>query len=190
MIRSTPQPESLQQDSSHESGYDLAQTYTEVRTTVFGIDLSNLAQRRTDTVDRIWGIVMEAGFPDAAVTLLALADGTVSIYLSSGGGLTGLGDYEQISDASQRLIALATELSGAADPVCEFPLPQKGHTRFYLLTYTGTLSVELAEHDLGMNSVLTPLWERGHELLSMIRDFGERLALQREEPARITRKPN
>ncbi len=190
MIRPTPQTEPMQQDNTPEGGYNPAQTYTDLRTMVFGIDLTDLAQRRTDTIDRVWGIVMEAGFPEAAVTLLALADGTVSIYLSSGGGLTGLGDYEQIHDASQRLIGLATEFSNACDPVCEFPLPQRGHTRFYLLTYTGTLSIELAEQDLRLNSLMTPLWERGHELLAMIRDFGEQLALQRVEPSRATNRPN
>lgn len=190
MIRLFPQPEPLYKDNAPESGYCPAQTYTDLRTMVFGIDLRELAQRRLDTVDRVWGVVMEAGFAEAAVTLLALADGTVSIYLSSGGGLTGLGDYEPISNASQRLIGLAAEFSEACEPACEFPLPRKGYTRFYLLTYTGTLCVELAEQDMRVNSILSPLFERGHELLAMIRDIGEQMAVQRTGPAHITSKPN
>src|SRR5918994_3118826 len=34
----------------------------------------------------VWGILMEAGYPDGTATLFALSDGTTSLYLSSGGG--------------------------------------------------------------------------------------------------------
>jgi hypothetical protein len=33
-----------------------------------------------------WSILMETGYPEGTATLLALSDGTTSIYLSSGGG--------------------------------------------------------------------------------------------------------
>jgi hypothetical protein len=34
----------------------------------------------------VWGILMETGYSEATATLLALGDGTTSLYLSSGGG--------------------------------------------------------------------------------------------------------
>lgn len=174
-----------------DSGYHPVKTYTDLRTMVFGINLGELAQHKADTLDRVWGIVMEAGFPEAAVTLLALGDGTVSLYLSSGGGMTGLGDYEWIGDAACRLIGLAANYTAACETPCEFPLPRKGQTRFYFLTYGGTLSIDLAEQDLWLNTVLAPLWERGHELIAMIRTLGEQLAEQREGSAAAAgTKPN
>lgn len=190
MIRTLTHPEIPRRDNPPDSGYHPVQTYTDLRTMVFGIDLRDLAQRKTDTLDRVWGVVMEAGYPDAAITLIALGDGTVSLYLSSGGGMTGLGDYELISDAAHRLIGLAGTFTSECETACEFPLPQKGSTRFYLLTYTGTLSIELAEHDLYLNPVLAPLLERGHELLVMIRTLGEQLAEQRAGQTVTAGRPN
>lgn len=177
MVRPVPQPEPQALENTADSGYRPAKNYTDLRSLVFGIDLSALAQRRSDTVNRVWGVVMEAGYPEAAVTLLALADGTVSVYLSTGGGLTGLGEYEQISNASQRLIGLAAEFTELCKPAWEFPLPREGHTRFYLLTYLGTLGIEAAVQDSSLAPAAAPLFQRGHELLAEIRDLGERLAL-------------
>lgn len=190
MDRPLQPPEIQRRDNPPESGYHPVQSYTDLRTLVFGLDPGAFAQRKTDTRDRVWGVVMEAGYPEAAVTLLALGDGTVSLYLSSGGGMAGLGDYEAIGDAAQRLIGLAGHYTSACKTVWEFPLPRKGCTRFYLLTYTGTLSIELAEKDLWLNTVLAPLWERGHELLAMIRTLGEQLAEQRAGQSAPAGKPH
>jgi hypothetical protein len=84
-------------DESAGNGYQTVKTYTDLRTMVFGVDLGTLSQRKADTVDHVWGIVMETGYADAVATLLALADGTVNLYLSSGGEMIGLGDHESIS---------------------------------------------------------------------------------------------
>lgn len=181
MVHLFSPPESTDMENPCDGGYCPAKTYTDLRSLVFGIDLSNLAQRRSDTVNRVWGVVMEAGYPQAVITLLALADGTVSVYLSTGGGLTGLGDYEQISNASQRLIGLAAECTELCEAAYEFPLPQQGHTRFYLLTYLGTLAIEAAGQDLDGPPAVAPLFHRGHELLEEIRGLGERLALHRAD---------
>jgi hypothetical protein len=179
MVTRLPAIDDPRQTDSNDTDYHPVQHYTNLRTLLFGTDLGELAERRADTIDRVWGVVMEAGYPEAAVTLLALADGTVSIYLSTGGGLTGLGDYEHIHNASQRLIRLAAEFSVACERMREFPLPRKGHTRIYLLTYTGPVGLDVDESDVGREFGAAPLFERGHELMAMIRNFGEQLALER-----------
>lgn len=172
-----PTIDDLRKTDSENADYSPVQHYTNLRTLLFGADLGAIGERRADTIDRVWGVVMEAGYPEAAVTLLALADGTVSIYLSTGGGLTGLGDYEHIQNASQRLIRLAAEFAVAGEPMREFPLPRKGHSRIYLLTYTGPVGLDLDESDSTSVLGITPLFERGHELMAMIRNFGEQLTL-------------
>lgn len=179
MAMRLPAIEDPRKTDPKDADYRPVQHYTNLRTLLFGTDLGELAERRPDTLDRVWGVVMEAGYPEAVVTLLALADGTVSIYLSTGGGLTGLGDYEHIHNASQRLIRLAAEFSVACEPMREFPLPRKGHTRICLLTYTGPVGLDIDESDLNRESGTAPLFERGHELMAMIRNFGEQLALER-----------
>src|SRR5687768_14638294 len=46
-----------------------------------------------------WGILMETGYTGATVTLLSLADGTASLYFSSGGGVIGGQAHEAVRQA-------------------------------------------------------------------------------------------
>jgi hypothetical protein len=172
-------------------GYQPVQTYTDLRTMVFGIDLGELGPRKADTIDRVWGVVMEAGCPEAVATLLALSDGTVSLYFSSGGGMIGLGDHEEIANAAQRLIALAARAAPSCDYASEFPLPRKGYTRFYLMTYSGVLTVEIDEQRLWLDTECAPIFDRGHELLGMIRSISDELAEQKNRPTGVeATRPN
>jgi uncharacterized membrane protein YgcG len=76
-----------------------------------------------------WGVIMETGFPEGYFTLVALSDGSASIYLSSGGGSIGGGSigggsigggsigggsigggaHETIRKASQAMVTLAAK---------------------------------------------------------------------------------
>ena len=35
-----------------------------------------------------WGVLMEIGFPEGTASLVAMSDGSASLYFSGGGGLT------------------------------------------------------------------------------------------------------
>src|SRR6266446_4509921 len=61
-----------------------------------------------------WGVVMETGFPEGSFTLVALSDGSASIYLSSGGGSIGGRAHETIRKASQAMVALAAKFQPKA----------------------------------------------------------------------------
>jgi hypothetical protein len=50
---------------------------------------------------------METGYPEAAATLVSLADGTASIYFSSGGGVIGGGPHDTIAAAARRFVSLS-----------------------------------------------------------------------------------
>jgi len=40
----------------------------------------------------VWGAIMELGYARAVASLCAFADGTVSLYISTGGGIIGAGE--------------------------------------------------------------------------------------------------
>lgn len=118
----------------------------------------------------VWGVVMETGYPEAAVTLVSLADRTTSLYFSNGGGVIGAGEHATVADATARFIASANEFRGQMEPTKSFPLPAIGRVRFYLLTFTGVLTAEADEQDLGnMRHTLSPLFHKGHEVIGHVR---------------------
>ena len=61
----------------------------------------------------VWGLLMEMGFPNGTATLFALADGTTSLYYSSGGGVLGGQGHEAVRRANAALLAEANRLVGA-----------------------------------------------------------------------------
>jgi hypothetical protein len=60
-------------------------------------------------------------------------------------------------------------------PVSEYPLPKKGHTRLYLLTFDGIVSREAREEDLGFNRhMLSPPFHAAQKVITEIRLVEER----------------
>jgi hypothetical protein len=122
-----------------------------------------------------WGVVMETGFAEGSFTLVALSDGSASIYLSSGGGSIGGSAHETIRKAAKAMVALAAKFQPDAVATKEFPLPKDGQTIFYLLTDAGVFTVTASEQDLGEDRhAWSPLFHAGHEVISQYRIIEER----------------
>ena len=110
---------------------------------------------------------METRYPEGVVTLVTIADGTVSLYFSNGGGVIGVGQHDGPRKVSAEFISCAPEFIPLATTVTEFPLPELGNTRFYFLTFDGIRSVEVKEDDLGNNRhALSPFFHIGHKMIT------------------------
>jgi hypothetical protein len=118
----------------------------------------------------IWGVLMETGFDDGAFTLVALADGTASLYFSTGGGIIGAGQHETVREALRDFILQANEFESSADPVHEFPMPEEGWVNFYFRTFDDVRKYSAEEVELGEGrDPLSPLFHTGHRVLTEIR---------------------
>ncbi len=118
----------------------------------------------------IIGMLMETGYPEAVATLVAVADGTASLYFSKGGGIIGAGQHAGPNKAAKKFIAEATRHLGKLTPAKTFPLPAKGHTRFYVITPDAVLTADADENDLGEGQhALSPLFYAGQELITEMR---------------------
>ena len=69
------------------------------------------------------------------------ADGTVSLYTSTGGGVIGAGAHDSVRGACQELLdwtnQYASDFIAASGPAGAFPLPGNGEVLFYLLSTSG-----------------------------------------------------
>ena len=75
-------------------------------------------------------------------TIVALADGTTSLYLSTGGGSLGAGAHPSAAAASVGAIRLAEGVLDDFPAVSEVPLPVAGRTGLTLLTFSGLRRLE------------------------------------------------
>lgn len=118
----------------------------------------------------VWGVLMETGMERGAYTLVALADGTTSLYFSAGGGIIGAGEHTSVRQASGQLIDLANESVAAATLTGAYPLPKAGQTVFYFLTFHGVKTYTAKEVDLGeMRDKLSNLFHAGHGVIAAVR---------------------
>jgi hypothetical protein len=98
-----------------------------------------------------WGAIMEWGTGGGAMTLVAFADGSASIYLSSGGGMIGGQGQKNVNEAARNMVAVAAKVQPQMAATSTFPLPKQGEVVLYVLTDAGLFSgsgtqVEFSSH--------------------------------------------
>ena len=120
---------------------------------------------------RAWAVVMDTAFPEGVASLAVVADGTTSLYTSTGGGTIGAGTHENVASASQ---AFLDRVDGALDllvPASSFPLPSTGRVRFCVLTFDGGRTAEADEQDLGEGRhPLSGVFLAGHDVITQLRE--------------------
>ena len=113
---------------------------------------------------------MELGRPDATVTILAVADGSVSMYISTGGAVIGAGEHAAVRGVAERFRTVAAESRGLLERTDGFPLPDPGQVRFQVRTVDGDYSGVAPEAALRSGrDALASLYAAGQDLLTEIR---------------------
>jgi hypothetical protein len=149
--------------------YKLAENYALLRDAVFAAHPDSLGMVN-ESAGGVWGVVVECGYPERVASLVVMADGTVSLYFSNGGGIIGLGSHDGPQRASRTLLEFASRFLEYCDPASKFPLPRKENVRFYLFYQEMKLAAEAADADLSSDRhPLSPLFHVAHELISEIR---------------------
>jgi hypothetical protein len=88
--------------------------------------------------DSVHSVLMDWNVSNGTATVLAAADGTASLYLSSGGGFLGGGQkYPELRNAALHAVHLATGLFSHFDTTESIDLPAAGEVFFYLTTSNG-----------------------------------------------------
>jgi hypothetical protein len=155
--------------SGPKQNYKVADVYSGLRKTLFETKPETIGIAETDSIS-VWAVVMETGYPTAVATLVAIADRTVSIYFSNGGGIIGLGPHAGPRRASESLLQAAPQFLPLLKLASDFSLPSPSFTRFFLLTNRGTFTAEAREKDLGEgHHALSGLFHQGQELLTEVR---------------------
>ena len=88
-----------------------------------GVDPQSISvpdgERWSGALSRLWSSVYERW----TATIVAIADGTVSMYLSSGGGVIGAGEHAAVRNAADHFRRVVADVRpGSGDPV-SCPLP-------------------------------------------------------------------
>lgn len=119
----------------------------DLRARVFGLDPASAGLAPTGRHPRVYGAVLETGLDRGWFTLVALADGTTSLYLSSGGGVIGAGEHERVAAASLAFVDVVERHLDSYGPDPGDAPPAGGRAILRALTYDGRVAVEALEDD-------------------------------------------
>ena len=115
---------------------------------------------------------METGFEGGtSYSLVVLADGSISLYFSTGGGVIGAGGHPSVHRAGDAMLTVAARLQVLASPTASTALPKTGQVNFYLLTSKGTLLYAAPEQELGDgNDKFSELFYAGQNVITGVRE--------------------
>jgi hypothetical protein len=124
----------------------------------------------TAELPHIWAALMEMPVGGNVATLAAVADGTTSMYFSTGGGIIGGSEHESVLDANRKFL-LAVDKLLAGFVVKDEPLKViPGAISFVVLTYDGMRVARDTEARLSSRaSPLWPVFVLGHAVITALR---------------------
>lgn len=144
--------------------------YQSLRANILGLSPAEIGLQPSPQYPNVWGILMETGFENAPVLLMALADGTTSLYFGTGGGILGGGQQPAVAQSSRAFLAEAEQHVWRLTMTAAYPLPGVGRVRFYALTFLGAFTADVAVIDLvAGHHPLSPLYSRGQDVITQLR---------------------
>ena len=138
--------------------------YPELRARAMQIRLPNLPQGAVHAVLMDWNV------NNGTITVLAGADGSASLYLSSGGGFIGGGQRSDvIRDAAFHAVQVASGVLPLAAPAEGSPLPPRGDIFFYVVMSEGLQFASAMEESLKAGS--SPLAALGAAMQRIVTEY-------------------
>lgn len=144
--------------------------YDGLRRQILQLDPASVGISPSPTLPRVWGLVMDMTSDAGTATLVGLADGTTSLYLSSGGGVIGGGEHARIAGATRALLRVVEQRLDQMPTTTEAPLPTPGRVVLRAMTYHGQRAVDAAEDDLGhRRHPLADIFHAAHDVITELR---------------------
>jgi hypothetical protein len=141
-----------------------------MRAMVLGLEPDEIGLT-TGTGRRVWGVVTDTATADGGWhSLVALADGTTSLYTSAAFGIIGAGTHESVRLVSDALLELVEQQLDLFAPDDDNAVPAPGMVAIRALTFGGRRAVVAPEGDLGHGRhAASPVFYAVHEVITQMR---------------------
>lgn len=150
------------------------EVYQGLRAQILGLEPAEAGLQQGPTHPIVWGALMETAYPRGTATLVSLADGTTSLYLSTGGGIIGGGFHQAVANATRSFLEGLERHLPMLQPDPDAALPAAGLVRIHALTYTGRLFADASEDDLGYGRHhLSPVFHAAQRVITELRLIDE-----------------
>jgi len=123
----------------------------------------------------VYGVIMDWEMGGATATTVSYQTGDASLYLSSGGGVIGGGQHQNVNSAAKQFVSTAQTFLNKATKTVLTPLPATDQVKFYLLTNKGVfVGQETMKNFENNSSAWLKLFEEGNNVLTELRKSSEK----------------
>jgi hypothetical protein len=129
----------------------------------------------TEPAHQVYGAILDWGLESGALaTIVALEDGTASLYLSSGGGIIGGGFHEPVRQAVAAFLHSIEQHIADMEPDPTGEPPQAGSTDLRALTPAGRLVIRAPTDSFGSGRhLMSEAFFAGQALIGALRQATE-----------------
>lgn len=144
--------------------------YSALRAQILNWKCPQASSSPPDTPDNPCAVVMDWAVTSGIATVVAVSDGSASIYYSSGGGSIG-GGYGRpaIRNAALHAVSIASKFLDGMQLTENFPLPESGGVIFYIATERGVFTAKASVVLLSKNR--HPFSELGNSMQTIITEY-------------------
>jgi hypothetical protein len=147
-----------------------AEAFTGLRAKLLAADPEEFGLVPTERFPNVWVVLMELGMAGGIASIVCVADGTTSMYTSTGGGMIGAGAHPNVVEANALFLDEVERSLPLLPPVEELQLPQPEMVRFNALTYSGPRTAAGIPDELVQGGrPLSPLFLAGNEVITQLR---------------------
>lgn len=144
--------------------------FADLRSMALTVDLASLQTPPGEPWGGAGVAMMEIGMDRAVASIVAIADGTVSMYTSTGGGVIGAGEHAAVRAEAKRFRTVVADSRNLLARSSDFPLPGPGEVRFQARIGDEGFSGAAPESVLrGGRHPLSTVYAAGQDLLTEIR---------------------
>ena len=148
---------------------EVASVYLELRDAITRVSPVEHGLAPTADLPRVWGVLVDVGLPPGLVTVVAIADGTTSLYLGNGGATVGVGVLPQVADPARALMAAVESVADQLPDGWDITPPPAGWVQVIALTFSGMGIGRATMDDVATGRhPLSEAWARAGEVAAAI----------------------
>lgn len=123
----------------------------------------------------VYGVIMDWEMGGSTATTVSYQTGDASLYLSSGGGVIGGGQHQNVNSAAKQFVSLAQTFFEKTTKTETTALPATDEVKFYLLTNKGVfVGKETMNNFENNSSSWLKLFEEGNNVLTELRKISDK----------------
>ena len=145
-----------------------------LREQLFNLNPKTIDITPSEDLPRVWGFMMEMVISQTWINLVCIADGTVSIYIGTGGGIIGAGEHDSVRSAARECLKKSEEVLEHLKKFDPAHIQNEKYIKFHVFTYDGIRSDTVETNEINSEKhYLSELHDYAQNVITEVKSVEE-----------------